>query len=503
MCKQYFADKELVNPNLAYAPIILGTDNPQCQIPEVQSSGALFIMVMSLCTGILSIFIAPKMGQLSDRYGRTKLMALASCGGLVAEVITILAAKFPDIVDYRWLILGSVCDGLTGSFTAGSILSQAYTSDCTAPSKRAVSIGYIHACLFGGLAIGPLLAGYIVKWTGSLITIFYIVMGCHLFFIFCVGFVIPESLSKQRRLIAREKHEKELELYRQDGTWLGTAKAANPLEPLKVLWPSGHGTSTQLRINLVVLAFVDFVIMGCMVSAGPVIMLYTRFQFHWGTFETSNFISSLSMVRVVVLMGIFPIINYIFRIRPRNRQIRLTGVVLPDTNSGADNLDIWILRVALLSDIIGSVGYIFARSEALFYLSGMMTAVGGLGSATVQAVVTKHVPADRVGGVLGAIGMLHASTRVVGPLVFNGLYAKTVGHFTQAIFVLLVSIFTLGLVSSLAVRPRGMSRRTVILLRSTIGHLVATFGQCVASTDSRHSILERGQATEWRRGGDD
>lgn len=71
----------------------------------------------------------------------------------------------------------------------------------------------------------------------------------------------------------------------------------------------------------------------------------------------------------------------------------------------------------------------------------------------IQASLTKHVPAESVGGLLGAIGLLHALSRVFGPIVFNGLYASTVKTFPQAFFVLLAGIFVAALVASFLVKP--------------------------------------------------
>jgi MFS family permease len=416
------------------------------------------MLVMNLCTGVLSVITAPKLGHLSDRYGRKKLLALASCGGLLGELVTVLAAKFPKSIDYRFLILGSLFDGLTGSMTAGGILAQAYTSDCTPPSKRSVSIGYLHACLFTGIALGPLLTGYFVEWTGSLVSIFYVVMGCHMFFILFVAFVIPESLSKKKRLAAQEKWEKDKAS--REGTpaghWL-LSGFTTFFAPLKCLMPTGRGTSPRLRLNLIALGINDFIIMGLSMAAGQITMLYAEYTFDWGTLETSRFVSALMFIRVIVLMGIFPIINYIFRVRPARRRSQASGVPMVDKNSGADTLDVWVLRVSLASDMIGVLFYFLARSPALFFGGGMLTAFGGLGSATIQAVVTKHVPAERVGQMLGAIGMVHALARVIGPIIFNGLYAETVATFPQAVFLLLICLFGLAFICSFAIKPHGKS----------------------------------------------
>ncbi|KAG9258956.1 major facilitator superfamily domain-containing protein [Emericellopsis atlantica] len=438
VCRQHFADR-----------------NPQCQIPEIQAKVSTFILIMNFVTGALSAVIAPRLGRLSDRYGRTRLMAFASTGGLLGEILTVVIAKYADVIDYRWLILGSVFDGATGSLTAGSILSQSYTSDCTPPSKRAVYIGYTHACLFTGIALGPLLAGYLVKWTGSLLLIFYVVVGCHTVFILLLAFVIPESLVKSKREAAREAWAKEKESREHMmGSCLSRIQEVNPFEPLAILWPTGPGTSSKLRTNLVALAISDTIVLGSSIATGAVIILYSGYMFHWGTLKSSQFISALSFVRVFALLGVFPLINYFARVRPAQRR-EASGVIAREKNGGADMVDIWVMRVAILSDVVGVLGYIFARHENVFFASGMMTAFGGLGSATIQAVITKHVPQRKIGQILGATGMLHALCRVVGPVVFNGIYAATVKTYPQAFFVVLCALFIFAFLSTFAIRPAG------------------------------------------------
>ncbi|KAM3462907.1 hypothetical protein MY5147_007713 [Beauveria neobassiana] len=453
VCNKHFADKAAVDPSFHPSPI-MGADNPQCNDPDVQKKVAAFMLVINLFTGTLSAVSAPKLGKLSDRFGRRRLLAVASVGGILAEVVTILAAKFPRAVDYRWLILGAFFDGLTGSFTSGSILGQAYVTDCTPPSQRAVRMGYLHACLFTGIALGPLLAGYFIRVTGSILTLFYVALICHATFAVFVGLVVPESLSKRRQQIARDAHAKEKEARARGAQpWLATLRNNHPFEPLAILWPTGPGTSTRLRINMVALAVTDAVIMGSMISIGAVLILYTKYMFYWDTFEVSMFVSGLSSIRVIALLGLFPLINYWFRVRPRRRRERETGQPYVEKTGGADNVDIWTLRVALLSDTLGALGYSLARSQPLFVVSGMVTAMGGLGSATILSAITKHIPPSSVGQVLGAVGMLNALARVVGPVLFNGIYAMTVKTFPQAVFVMLLSLFGVGLLATFVVRP--------------------------------------------------
>lgn len=58
-----------------------------------------------------------------------------------------------------------------------------------------------------------------------------------------------------------------------------------------------------------------------------------------------------------------------------------------------------------------------------------MASMGGVGSPTLQSALTKHIPHDQIGQLLGATGLLHALARVVCPTIFNLIYAQTVGTY--------------------------------------------------------------------------
>ncbi|KAI0428406.1 MFS general substrate transporter [Xylaria sp. FL1042] len=473
VCRHYFAEQQALDPDSTFAPVVIGGSNLQCNSAPVQKNVAAFTLVLSALAGGLSAFTAPKLGSLSDRYGRKRLLVIASFGGLVNETITILAAKYPDAVDYRFLILGSFFDGITGSFTAVSVLGNSYVSDCTPPSKRGVALGYLQACLFTGLAFGPILAGKFTLWTGSVLSIFYVALVCHIVVISFVWFVIPESLSKKRRMAAQEKHQAEqeaiqaalsrsLETQSRLPAWIANDKLrtslfillnANPLEPLKMFVPSGR-ENRRLRRNFLLLGFIDTVLISSTLGAGTVVILYAKFMFNWQTWESSRFISMISFFRVLVLLVFFPTVNYFFRIRPLRRQRELSGDFhIEEGHSGADNLDVWLLRLALCCDMAGVTGYVFVRSEELFMLSAVFTSFGGLASATIQSSVTKQVPVEHVGSMLGAMGLLHAVSRVFAPIIFDGIYAGTIESFPQTFVVVLASLFGLSILASLFVRP--------------------------------------------------
>ncbi|KAL8763453.1 MAG: hypothetical protein Q9184_000761 [Pyrenodesmia sp. 2 TL-2023] len=455
ICREYFAEQQFKDPNYSAMPVMFGADNPQCQIPAVQSLVSKFTLYGNVITGLLSAITSPKLGSLSDRYGRTHMIAFVSSGMLITEVITIVAARMPETFSVNWLLLGFVCDGLSGSFVASMALTNAYVSDCTPPAKRAVSFGYFHGVLFTGVALGPLLAGYLVKWTGTILVVFYYALVAHLFFALFVLFIVPESLTKRRQLAAREITEfvsgSVAPALRKDGLRSTYSRLTlwgyKFLDPLKVLWPTGTGSRGAVRKNLVMLAAVDTIMFGVAMGSMTVVIIYSEYAFGWGTFETSIFVSIVNVCRVTNLVVFMPAISRFVR-GPRDKATM--------GKSGSDPLDLWLIRAAIFFDMLGYVGYASVRMPNLFILSGALASIGGMGSPTLQSALTKHVPPEQTGAVLGAAGLLHALARVVGPLIFNSIYSATVGKFTPTVFVCLASTFFLAFVLSWFIKPHGM-----------------------------------------------
>lgn len=454
VCQEYYASER---PDPISGPMDPGQQPDRCRTDAVSSRSSLFLLYGSLCSGILAAVTSPKLGALSDRYGRKKFMILNTCAALFGEVLTILAAKFPDVVHVNWILVGYAIEGLGGSFIVGMALAHSYASDCVSPQKRNEAFSYFDACLFGGIAVGPVVAGYIIEArtktvgkTEARLLIFYLALAAHGIFIFFLAFCIPESLSKSRQAAAKEKHNDEMERLGPASDWINQLRHLNLFAPLKVLWPTGPGSSSAVRWNLILLAATDTIMFGVAMGAMGVVLVYTRRQFGWQDLETGRFVTIVNSSRVIALLVLLPLITRIFR--GKNPP--------PQRNSGSDRIDLSIVRVAIFLDMCGYLGYTLARDGSVFALSGALAAIGGIGNPALSAALTKHVPQEKIGQLLGATGLLHALARVVGPTIFNGIYSATVGVFRQTVFVSLTATFGLAFVCSWLVRPHGKYSQT-------------------------------------------
>jgi len=446
ICREYLEEQETQMPGFLHAPVIFEGANPQCRIPAIQSRAAQFTLYGNLIAGLLSAFTSAKLGALSDRYGRTKMIALTSMGSLAGDIFVIMAATKPDTFPVNWILVGYALDGICGSFTTAFALVHAYVTDCVQPAYRNVAFGYFHACLFTGIAVGPLAAGFLTKQTGTPVTSFYIMLGVHVFFMLWVGFITPESLSKSRQMKARELHDEQNRASSHD--WIDYVRQANVFEPLKVLWPQGPGSTPAIRRNLVILAAVDTILFGVAMGSMTVILIYTNYQFGWDTYESSVFLSIVNSFRVFCLIAVLPLITRLVRGKPVKNPSK--------KHEGSDTFELVIIRFAVFFDTLGYLGYALARTGPLMIFSGVVASIGGIGSPTLQSSLTKHVPPEKTGQLLGAVGLLHALARVVAPTVFNAIYSATVGGFTQAVFVCLTATFGVAFIFSLFARPKGM-----------------------------------------------
>jgi MFS family permease len=445
ICDKYLSDQASKDPTFTYLPVIFGEENPQCRDDHVQALVANFNLYMNLLSGIFSAIVAPQMGALSDRYGRIKVLVCVSGGAFMMEVITIIIGRHPNTVSIYWMLLGAFLDGISGSFTTGMALAFAYASDCSPPERRNVAFGYFHGTLFTGIALGPLLSGWLIRVTGTVMSAFYLALACHVFYILFIALIVPESLSKERQLLAREKRRaaKEASPHKDLASKL---RNYNIFEPLWVLRPKGPGATHQLRRNLFVIAAIDTMMFGVAMGTMQIVLIYSEYRFGWNAVTASMYLSSVNVCRVLGLVVLLPTLTRIFR-GPMSQQ--------SSGHRGSDMLDIHIIRGAVVFEFLGYIGYAFTPSGAVMFISGMVASLGGIGSPTLQSSLTKAIPADRTGQILGASGLLHALARVVAPTIFNLIYMKTVGIYAGIVFICLASMFLIILVLSWFLKPGG------------------------------------------------
>ncbi|ALH82958.1 MFS transporter [Sphingopyxis macrogoltabida] len=117
-------------------------------LPHAIEVGAWIGLVMAIATFVAS----PVLGNLSDRFGRRRVLLLA-LGGLAVDY-----ALLTVVETLPWLFIARALSGIFGGSYAAA---QAAIADITAPEQRARNFGFVGAAFGIGFVAGPALGGFL------------------------------------------------------------------------------------------------------------------------------------------------------------------------------------------------------------------------------------------------------------------------------------------------------------------------------------------------------
>ncbi len=158
------------------------------------SDGYILLGFLVASFPIGQFLATPILGQLSDKFGRKKLLALSLAGTCLSYLIFAIGILTRNI---PLLFLSRSFDGITG----GNIsIALASIADITEPKDRSRNFGLVGAAFGLGFIIGPYIGGKlsdpsVVSWFDAS-TPFWFAAGLSAINIFSVLWFFPETLTK-------------------------------------------------------------------------------------------------------------------------------------------------------------------------------------------------------------------------------------------------------------------------------------------------------------------
>ncbi len=175
-------------------PLLILPNSPDVILPAGWSIKQGFILLgwLSAAYPLAQFLAAPVLGQLADRYGRKKILALSIIGTMVGYLIFALAIALHNI---PLLFASRILDGLSG----GNIsVAQAGIADISSPKNRARNFGFVGLAFGLGFILGPYIGGKladpnVVSWFNAQTPFYFTALLCLVNTILIIVF-LPETL---------------------------------------------------------------------------------------------------------------------------------------------------------------------------------------------------------------------------------------------------------------------------------------------------------------------
>lgn len=300
---------------------------------------------------LMQFVASPILGALSDRFGRRRVLLIATAGSAIDYVILALA---PNLT---WLFIGRIVAGLTAAVIA---TANAYIVDVTPPEKRAQSFGFLGAAFGLGFVIGPALGGWLGHidlrlpfWAAAVFSALNWLFGL---------FVLPESLRPENRRAFE---------------W----RRANPVGALAALRriPAVRGLAETHFVT----AIAQMMVMSSWV-------LYTSYRYGWSP-DTVGASLALVGVSSALVQALFT---------------RRILAVLSEPK---------VVLLGYAISLIANLCYGLAPVGWMVFAIILFGAFSGISTPAMQSYITRHVAADEQGAVQGALAALMSIAGIVGP----------------------------------------------------------------------------------------
>lgn len=481
--------------------------------PVVQAASAQFLTLMTTTAGILSCLTTGYWGSRSDRKGRINTLRICIFGNLITDFMYLFVYSFlrEHKGAYWFLMIAPFFEGSLGGLGAAQANLHAYIADCTNPSDRSRIFSVFTGLVYTGMAIGPAMGGFLVRQSGSLITVFIYAFASHLIFASMVWFVIPESLTPTQLSRAKIAYKESKARVRRGmgGTFV---RLASVVAPLKVFTPvtvtTGDNPLKRRKDWNLTLVAAAYGFSTILFGETAFKFQYASLIFSWGAEMLGYWISITSIARVATLVMILPAVISLIKMRscvPSTGRTPLPAIVedpevLPNpavqqagptpsagttgrtTELAAEKKDVASprldLNTARASFVVELIAYSLmgtAKTGAVFTVYTILASLGTGYSPTLQSLALAlyvRNGGEETGKLFGALSVVYAlSGSILSPMLFGFTFSRTAATFPQAMFIIDASAIALALLSTLLVRlPKEGADEPVVVM--TEGELI-------------------------------
>lgn len=435
------------------------TDPELCSSSTIaQTSLSLLLTYCKFATGLTSLFFIPYLCNLSDRIGRKKVLVIIHISLFVSVFIVYTNWKLQKTLNYHFLIIGAVFEGVANPIVVMNLLS-AYVSDCIMHNHRTKALAQIFCGTTLGYILGPILGSQVYERTGhNIIAPYTVCLTLIGISTISVLWVFPESINPKVQELAIYRYKWEEDAYsRQTTTGVKnfakkiarTIKSAivKPYQDIFDILKRCKSNTDRTNLTNVVIIDVLFAILSYGIDAITINYLMYKLKV---TVSQLGIVIAVSAILRVVSLGLSPHVGDF---------LGWVSGATKNQKDGSNNKmrvqDVYVMRLANIIETFGLICLgISGDSTRCAFLGICLIGLGVMSRPNVLAAMINVCPHGDIGRFMGAKGPLEILVAVFGASFLLWVYGQLVACGGESsVFFLAAAMYSVTIWISFRIEP--------------------------------------------------
>ncbi|KNE59487.1 hypothetical protein AMAG_03762 [Allomyces macrogynus ATCC 38327] len=461
-----------------------GAIDPICQQPDVQRVVAAMTTTLALTLSIPTMFATSIYGRFSDNplIGRRPFLVLPVLGYLLCWTGLFVVDHF-QLSSY-FLVPGNLLLGFSGDYSSFLMAYFALMTDLIPAPKRTYFFVLIELSLLLGLMLGPLIMSTAVSLAPDMLML---PMGMGMV-LMVVALVLIMTLTPG----AAKVQELRVEPVRTDEQAESTP-FWSAVKSMEVIWTPWN------RTRLVMI--VAFFLMDLSNSGQSTLFVpYTYRRYGWTSKEDGLFQSVTFLAKVLVVLAFLPVASRSknrwqqqqqqprsqsqdeeeqqhqqpMSADPEHRNSETTPLLAQRDRAATPAVSwtrpwkVWSARYSMEARLTQAGIFMFAVTSVLYgsatagwlYVAACpLESVSILSFPAMRSLLTQTVSASMIDTVLAAVSVVRSLAYILAPIVFNAVYAVSVGTVDGAVYFLGAALGTVAFAATLGVQRKDLVSR--------------------------------------------
>ncbi|KAF7947912.1 hypothetical protein EAE96_008984 [Botrytis aclada] len=363
-----------------------------CKIPEIQGPLATIRGWKSFGDTVPVLLVAIPIGNLGDRYGRRKIMALSLIGVGLSLLEIFVVCAYPKFFDLRWVWLSSLFLLCGGGLYSSAAFMWAMASSLIPEDKRSYAFYYIFSAFYIAELIGSYVASITIDispWIACSMAMGSVILGLLLLWL------VPFSQSSPHPEVSSPSSSTQLQ-----SRHLTTIPKTTILATIRdaIIQPN------------VLLCIPVFLVGTLRYTTLNILIQYSSVRFNTKISTGAMFYTETAIINIVLFLFLIP---------------RIISWIKSRYHVRSEKIDLALMRISVCFLLVGSLSIGLAPTSRWIPV-GVSIFAAGFGSRVSTLSLTSHfIPASSLATLYASIAVLENLGHAINDPSMQHIFAAT------------------------------------------------------------------------------